>query len=355
LEDDCRIILIGDINQLPPVQGRSVLGFAMIKWPTFTLEEIHRQAAGNPIIANAHQVLRGQYPTKDRFKFAMLQIPDGSIKAYNHVIGYIQELHKRSIFDPMRDALIVPQNKDTLGQLHLNERLVHYFNPQRKDENGTILNTRHIVNTGYDHVTYAAGDKIMILQNDRQLGLTNGMCGVVTGVKINGMYHGEKSTGYIEKFEGTLSVEDIANVDTSEFVDVKNEDESQRQASHILSARFETADGNIEVPFATVGQYRKITLAYAFTCHKSQGGEYPTVVIVLHGSNIRMLNREWLYTAITRAQEKIILLYNDRGLAQAINIQRIKGKTVKEKAQQFLMLQDKADTSLPDLPEPRRM
>jgi len=350
----CRIILIGDINQLPPVQGRSVLGFAMLNWPTYTLEKIHRQAADNPIIANAHKILQGLFPEKDKRKFAMVTIDGGSIKAFNQTIGVVQQLHKRDLFDPFRDALIVPQNKGALGQVLLNERLVHYFNPPTKTETGAIINKRHIITAGYIHVTYAVGDKVMLLQNDRERGLTNGMTGKVVDIAINGQFMGDKSSHHVaEAFTGTLDVEDIANMEVDEPVDQEKEDENQRQASHIMTVRFGGADEGLEVPFSTAGQYKKVCIAYAFTCHKSQGGEYPTVVIMLHSANIRMLTREWLYTAVTRAQERVILLSNDRGLAQAVYTQRIKGKTVQEKAQQFLALQDKADTSLPDLPEPK--
>lgn len=349
---NCRVIIIGDINQLPPVQGRSVLGFAMINWPTFTLEHIHRQAADNPVIANCHKVLKGMFPEKDTKKFAMVQIDGGSIKAFNQIVGIIQNLHKRELFDPFRDAIIVPQNKGTIGQVLLNERLVHYFNPPTKTETGAIINKRHVITAGYIHVAFAVGDKVMLLQNDRARGLTNGMTGKVVDIAPNGQFMGNKSTNTVdEKFTGTLDVDDLDDM-LDEKLDDKDEDESQRQASHIMTVRFGDADEGREVVFATAGQFKTVTIAYAFTCHKSQGGEYPTVIIVVHSANIRMLTREWLYTAISRAQERVILLFNNRGLAQAVYTQRIKGKTVQEKAEQFLALQDKTDTRLPNLPEP---
>ncbi len=351
--DKCRVIIIGDINQLPPVQGRSVLGFAMIKWPTYTLEHIHRQAADNPIIANAHNILGGLFPVKDKRKFAIMPLDGGSIMAFNQTIGVVQQLHKRGLFDPFRDALIVPQNKGPLGQIMLNERLVHYFNPPTKTDTGAIINKRHVITAGYQHVTFAVGDKVMLLQNDRQRGLTNGMTGKVIDIAPNGRFSGDRSSHHIdEKFTGTLDADDMTDLDLDEEVNQKEEDENQRQASHIMTVQFGDTDDRREVTFSSAGQYKTVTIAYAFTCHKSQGGEYPTVVIMLHSANIRMLTREWLYTAVTRAQDRVILLCNDRGLAQAIYTQRIKGKTVKEKADCFLALQDKWDTKLPNLPEP---
>ncbi|KKL26425.1 hypothetical protein LCGC14_2395410, partial [marine sediment metagenome] len=354
LPSDVKIILIGDINQLPPVQGRSVLGFAMLNWPTYTLEHIHRQAAGNPIIANAHNILRGLYPAKDPKKFAMLGLPDGSIAAQNKLIGVIQQLHKRDLFDPFLDALIVPQNTDNLGQIALNERLVQYFNKPREVE-GILVNRRYIITAGYIHVAFAVGDKVMLLQNDRARELTNGMIGRVVSINVNGRYDGNKSDHSQVKFDGDIDM-DLSKInDATTLVEEKTEDISQRQASHIMVVEFGDADRGMEVTFATAGQFKIVTLAYAFTCHKSQGGEYRNVVICIHASNIRMLTREWLYTAVTRARERVILLANDRGLAQAINVQRIKGRTVAEKAKQFLELQDRKDTALPILPEPELM
>lgn len=359
LPDDCRIILIGDINQLPPVQGRSVLGFAMTKWPTFTLEKIHRQAADNPIIANAHKILKGHFPEKDKTKFAIIDNMDGgSTKTLHQLLATVKKLHQINKFDPFEDGLIVPQNKGTIGQVHINEYLVTYFNPERT-ENGVVVNKRTIVTAGYIHVPFAIGDKVMLLENDRRRGLTNGMIGEVVNLTPNGLFRGEKSAHAaisMEKFTEAIDVGDLTKELEKEPDDInvkeEEEDESQRPASHIMTVKFFGANLGQEVDFSTAGQFKKVTHAYAFTCHKSQGGEYPTVVILCHSANIRMLTREWLYTAVTRAQERVILLCNSRGLKQALGRQTIKGKTVKEKAAQFLALQDKTDTRIPMLPDP---
>lgn len=345
--DGARIILIGDINQLPPVSGRSVLGFAMINWPTFALEKIHRQAADNPVIANAHNVLQGKMPVPSGDKFAMMQLPDGSMGAKKQTLATIQYLHKNGIFDPMRDALIVPQNKSNIGQVELNMELVRYFNPPEKSP-------RIIIKAGYIHVTYSIGDKVMLLANNNNLGLTNGQIGVVTDIVRNANYRGEAVAESVDKFEGELDINDFDSVvDDIIINDKEEENESERQASHIMKIRFQNYHDDVD--FTTAGDFKKISHAYAFTCHKSQGGEYPVVVILLHSANHIMLSREWLYTAITRAKEKVILLHNRKGLITALHTQRIRGKTIAEKAQCFINLQDKNDTTLPNLPKPERI
>lgn len=358
LPSDCRIFLIGDLNQLPPVQGRSVLGFAMLKWPTFVLEELHRQAEGNPIIENAHRVLRGQKPLtdKDSKKFIVKKIGDGSLGARKETLMVIQHLHKQGVFDPLRDALIVPQNISAIGQIELNQQLVNYFNPVVKGADGEIQNPRVIITAGYIHAVFAAGDKVMLLANDNSKQLTNGMIGIVESIVPNGNFRGQAvgDNMKLEYKDTDFDLTDLAD-ELLEYAkdDKEDDDESERAASHIMTVQFQNRDEG--VVFETAGAFKKITHAYAFTCHKAQGGEYPTVVILVHSANLRMLTREWLYTAITRAQNRVILLCNRRGLTHAVNSQKIKGKTIAEKAEQFLKLQDQTDTKLPILPSPEEI
>jgi len=352
LPSDCRVIMMGDINQLPPVQGRSVLGFAMTKWPTYTLHKLHRNAGA--VAKNAHRILEGKLPLKDPAAFAMIELPAGGFETQNHIQSVVQALHKQGTFDPLRDALIVPQNVGPIGQEMLNGKLVHYFNPVRKVE-GVPVNPRTSISAGFNHLTLAVGDKVMILANDRKRGLTNGMTGLVTEVSINPKYKGEQAANSFMNDIGSTSIDlgDLNAAITEQEELSKSEEavkESERQGSHVTKVQFQNHDTPLS--FATAGEYKKLSHAYAFTCHKSQGGEYPTVVIVCHSANAVMLTREWLYTAVTRAQQKVILLYNRRGLMQAVGRQTIKGITIEEKAASFLALQDKRDTSLPDLPEP---
>lgn len=353
LKPTCKIILIGDINQLPPVQGRSVLGFAMINWPTFELTEIHRQALDNPIIAAAHDVLQGKIPQRVPGKFDMLSIDAGSLKAFETSIKAIKIMHRDGKFKPETDAFIVPQNIDTLGQIHFNSALVNYFNAP-KHEGGVLVNPRCLVHTGTETRIFAIGDKVMILNNDRERGLTNGMTGMIVNIRENSDYR--NTDALLTEFDVKDFLSDIneqhVSVGNKEDDKEEAEDVNQRQASHIVTVDFDTGE---EIEFVTAGDYRKLALAYAITCHKSQGGEYPTVIILCHSANDRMLSREWLYTAITRGSERDLLLYNDMGLSTAVKRQKIKGKTLKEKAQSFNALQDRKDVRIPTLPKPRKM
>ena len=352
---DCRFILIGDLNQLPPVTGRSVLGFAISKWPTFVLNTIHRQTANNPIIANAHRIIKGRRPIKDSKKFIIMDMPDSAFKTFTKTCAVIQTLHGKGLFNPLEDAFIVPQNKDTLGQVAFNEKLVRYFNPIRKLD-GIPLNPPIVITAGYHYHTFAVGDKVMLTANDREKGLTNGMIGIIQEITPNHRFKGEAIAEQVLTSLKSDEIIDLSNL-TEEITaqeNVKDKlEESERQASHTMLVKMQ----NVKEPvcFESAGSYQKICHAYAMTGHKSQGSEYPTVVILVHSANLIMLSREWLYTVVTRAKERVILLINQRGITQAINRQLLKGKTIQEKAKEFIKLSGKDDTSMPNLPDPEKL
>lgn len=352
---EAKVIMVGDINQLPPVYGRSILGYAMTKWPVAELTTIHRQAADNPIIANAHKILDGQPPIAVRGRFDMNDLKDkGSLATQTHFISVIKKLHRDGEFNEFNDGVIVPQNVGSIGQLQLNELLVTYFNAETGPHN-----KRHLIKTGIAMCSYAVGDKIMMLANDKDKNLTNGQIGRITSININGAYKNASATVTHADLQGFKNV----TVDDNEFqmddiMEVVEDDaesennKNQRQASHIVTAEF---DGR-EVSFSTAGEFRKIAHAYVITCHKSQGGEYPVVIILVHSANNKLLSREWLYTAVTRARVRIVLVYNQRGLMQAVKRQHIKGRTLKEKIASFIEFSKESQAKVgedyiePDLP-----
>lgn len=408
VKPDARIYLIGDINQLPPVYGKSVLGYAMGKWPTFELKTIHRQAADNPIISNAHRILNGLIPFKVPEKFDLVDVgSEGSSGTQTKFINVIKQLNRTGHFDCMKDGAIVAYNKQTLGQLTMNELLTPYFNPTTGPHN-----KRTMIKTGMALTAFAVGDKVMMLSNDKENNLTNGQIGQVISINPNGSYkdigdgmsaHAMGSMSSVELDADNLSL-DMGGDDfeLTDFVDKKEEkeDKNQRQASHVVTVRFgelmleeglqeeytqqqlmlselnveynkatqraakssikdrielvkkqinrilkDSGSTAVEVPFSTAGEFRRLAHAYCITCHKSQGGEYPTVVVLVHSACATLLSREWLYTAVTRAQNRVVLVFNQRGLLQALKNQRIKGNTLAEKIKSFM---DESSASVAD-------
>ena len=333
-----RIYTIGDINQLAPVHGRSVLPFAMLKWPTFELQKIHRTEEGS-IIDNAHRVLNGSKVVADKKTTAKRELHGSATKAAVEIVQILNHLHKKGSFDPLQDALIVPTNVGPLGQKELNAKLVRIFNPIR-EEYGMTINPRTAIKTARETVVYAVGDKVMLLKNNRERGLTNGQVGVVTAIVRNGSYQGTYIDDAIMENGGIddmdFSFSDISALAAANVANVAADDEdlNSRAASHIMTVKFQDIEEPLEL--SSTGDFSGIALAYAMTCHKMQGSEARKVVVVVHSEHLRMLCREWYYTAITRAQEKLIILYTRRGEQQAVKAQRLKGKTLQEKALSFL-------------------
>lgn len=190
----------------------------------------------------------------------------------------------------------------------------------------------------------------MVTQNDNDIGLTNGMIGVLESIipnpKFKGEAIGEMAAAHMSE-DIDFNEEDFTSAMADMQMEVSAEDavpERERQASHILRVKFQNLDEAVE--FSTAGGVNTLVHAYAITCHKSQGGEYPVVCILMHSANWRMLSREWFYTAWTRTQETVIVFYNPRGLQTALNKQIIVGQTLKEKAKKFIDLQASMDDGL---------
>jgi len=328
---ECRVFILGDLNQLPPVAGHSILGFAMLQWPTFELKTLHRNAG--TIAENAHRVINGFKPITDSEtrKVTVKKIADGSTGAKKELLSIVKYLHEAGKFDPMQDAIIVPQNVDTLGQEHLNEILVNQFNPDAK---------RVSIKAGVEIKVFGVGDKVMLLKNNTQTGLTNGMQGIITEITPNNNFAGNHLSDSKANALLTLDLNDFdSHIDSIPDTPVNPDEtvkESERAASHIVTVQFQ----DISTPqvLHTVGDLANITLSYVFTCHKAQGSEYRFVIVLCHSAARRLLSREWLYTAMTRAKSNLLILCNNRGLSHAVATQRIKGVTIQEKAQMFISM-----------------
>lgn len=342
---DTRIFFIGDIQQLPPPVGRSTLGFAMNTWQTAGLETVHRTNE-DAIILNAHRILRGIEPVNSGRILVKRKIDEGSSLAFGQIIATIQKLAEQGSFDPEKDVIISGQNVGPLGQIELNKSLLSIFNPVRYSEAGLPLNKRYLIRSGKFVYSFAVGDKVMLTANIRSMNLTNGQMGWIERIEQNFQY-----SSFEINLDG-LSDISLDGLSRAESSNEKEEDASERQASHKVTIRFFSGE---RITFQTAGDLAGIIHAYAVTCHKMQGSEARKVVVILHSCQARMLDREWLYTAVTRAQEGVLILYNNRGMKKALRKQTIKGDTIEQKKQSFIKLikeqQDNKGNGLPYIPE----
>ena len=359
-----KIVLIGDVYQLPAVIGKSVLGYALnsTRWKTNSLTTIHRQALDNPIVLNAHRVKQGLAPKVEtlppelasRFvsptPFNMLDLRSkGAVSAnaeFTRLCRVIQSLFANGHFDPSLDQIITPTNVGLFGQENLNATLAPVFNPA----------SRTAIRISFDSKFLAVGDKVMFTSNDYAKGILNGMNGVVTSISLNPKYEyfhemlrqQEKEANDSESLAANTnevnSVLDEINKFSLDLSSDRKLAEKELQASHVVTVRY-TPLGSVvptEISLSSVGDLRGLLLSYAITCHKAQGSEYRRTVVVVHSSQRGLLSREWIYTALTRAKEYCLLAYNSYGLNSALHTQIIKGSSLEEKAANFSLAEAQA-------------
>lgn len=268
-----RLILVGDVNQLPSVGPGSVLEDIIRSecFPVVQLNKIFRQASESAIVVNAHKINKGEYVdlkirTKD---FMFLNYVDT-----NQIISIIRWLVQEKLpthvdADIMDIQVLTPMRKGPLGAENLNEILQRYFNPPEDDKKEHIHGS-HI---------FRQGDKVMQIKNDYQLEW-----------EIRGKYDipVEKGVGIFNGDMGIIrQINEFAESMTIEF------DEG----------RF------VEYSFK---QLDELELAYAITIHKSQGSEYPAVVIPLLGGPRMLMSRNLLYTAVTRARKCVTMVGSEQ-------------------------------------------
>lgn len=281
-----RLILVGDVNQLPSVGPGRVLKDIITsgQLPVVELTEIFRQAKESDIIVNAHRINRGEEVALDNksmdFFFLKRYDADQIINVTLQLV--LQKMPKYVEATPMDIQVLTPMRKGLLGVERLNTVLQHYLNPadaskaEKERPNGI----------------FREGDKVMQTKNNYQL---EWEVRSRYGIPI------EKGTGV---FNGDMGI--IRIIDSF---------------AQSLTVEFE--EGRmVEYPFGAIDE---LELAYAITIHKSQGSEYPAVVIPLMAGPRPLMNRNLLYTAVTRARKCVTLVGDDRVFAQMIdNVQEQK-------------------------------
>jgi exodeoxyribonuclease V alpha subunit len=264
--DETGLLIVGDVDQLPSVGPGQVLSdiIASHLIPVVRLTEVFRQAAGSRVITNAHRINRGQMPelTHDRalsdFYFIEAAEPEDGVAK---IIAVVRDrIPKAFGLDPIRDVQVLcPMNRGGLGARSLNIELQKCLNPPGENR---------VERFGW---TFCPGDKVMQVENDYDREVYNGDLGIVQRIDHE---EGELVVG----FDG-------------------------RDVSYGF------------------GELDELVLAYATTIHKSQGSEYPAVVIPLMTQHYMMLARNLLYTGVTRGKRLVVLVGQRQALAIAVRNQ----------------------------------
>lgn len=267
-----RLILVGDINQLPSVGPGSVLRDIIMSHTcnVVMLTKIFRQASTSDIIVNAHKINQGEEVTLDNksMDFFFLKRYDADV-IISVVLQLIrQKLPKFVDATPYDIQVLTPMRKGLLGVERLNSILQQYLNPPMK----------HKAEKEYGNMTFREGDKVMQTRNNYQLSWEIRSKYGLSIDKGMGVFNGDM--GIVRE------INDFAETMTVEF------DEGRM----------------VEYAYKLLDE---LELAYAITIHKSQGSEYPAVVVPLLNGPSMLMNRNLLYTAVTRARKCVTLVGND--------------------------------------------
>ncbi len=265
--DHAALIIVGDVDQLPSVGPGAVLADIIESGvvPTIRLTEIFRQAAASQIIVNAHRINRGELPLRYEgteltdFYSILAETPE---EIHHKLMQVVTErIPKRFGLHPVSEIqVLTPMNRGGLGVRSLNVELQQRLNPA-----GEPRVTRF-------GTTFAPGDKVIQTENNYTREVFNGDIGCITEVNLD---------------EGFLRVD---------------------------------FDGrNVEYEF---GELDELSLAYATSIHKSQGSEYPAVVIPLAMQHYMLLERNLLYTAVTRGKKLVVIIGQAKALAMAVKNRR---------------------------------
>lgn len=333
LPEGVQIIFIGDINQLPPVFGPSILNYALTQLPVIELTEVYRQAGDSGILANAHQILKGQplLPAKDvHIIQGKNKEAAGQEKTALAVHKMFDTWHDQGVYDPEEDMILSPYNEQALGTINLNAWIAQFLGQKRE----AIV---YEVIAGFNKHYLAVGDKVMYNKQD----------GIVTKIAACGDYFGKmpqpagkdltRFGGRIAGMAGGVSLDDehmggYAHFDLDKLIEDK--EERKLKASHIVTVALESG---AVVDLNTSGDFgpQVFSLGYVLTGHKAQGCEWRKVFIILHPGHRTMIFREWLYTSWTRAREELFVIAKDWLLEKAIQNPRIKGNSLAEKVAYF--------------------
>ncbi len=264
-----RVVFVGDVNQLPSVGPGNVLK-DMIHSECFNvvrLTRIFRQAAESTIITNAHKINEGKPIRLDNKNkdFFMLKREDTTLITRVVLSLVMEKMPKYVNAAPLDIQVLTPMRKGELGVFKLNEVLQRYMNPPAPDKK----------EKEFREVIFREGDKVMQIKNNYQIEWENRNEYDVCLNKGTGVFNGD--CGII------VEINTFAELMTIEF------EEGRR----------------VEYPFANL---EELELAYAITIHKSQGSEYPAVVIPLLTGPRMLFNRNLLYTAVTRAKKCVTIV-----------------------------------------------
>lgn len=353
-----KLILVGDINQLQPVIGKTSLAYfgAHSGCSLNYLTTVHRQADGNDIVQAAHlfksaNLLALQQAIKAKeFKNVKFIKAENYLDLYRIIELINEKYHLR--FNEQEDCIITATNIGATGQEVLNQRLNKYLGV-----------TKQAVLCGVAIKLFGVGDNVMFTKNNYEDGYINGTTGRIIEMQLNeDVVPGGASAFGTTKQQDTLRseaqlspdeldnlIEQSAQQNASQAGSQNSADEEgffSKKASHILTIEFIDIYGTLrQISLSTIGEISNLLLANAITCYKAQGSTYKRCIInLLDWKNGNSINNEYAYTALTRASDFVWVIYNKSGLAKLKNRQ-LPGSSDREKIENLISSNSDSETA----------
>lgn len=353
-----QIIYIGDLAQLKPVFGDAILGYKLNELPVVELTQVYRQKDGE-ILDFATDIREGKNLTNftlPQYKNERLKINQFKTQEKDNIrlvqLGSILQKHiAEEDIDPLAGDLILCPFNVGIGTTELNKYVADYYD-QANDRK--IIPIRSGIKTQY----FAIGDKILVDRNDA----------LITDIRPNPKYSGvlpAAPSHTINRWGGMRTgkymINNIATPDdssddfesmlmaNSDALSLEQIDESaiKQEASHIIYYQFispdiqqmekyrESVDKSMTESMSSAGDINKMELAYCISVHKSQGSQARHVMLLIMRQHAVMLNRELLYTAVTRAAKRLTIYADSGCISKCIMNPSIKGNSLAEKAEFF--------------------
>jgi exodeoxyribonuclease V alpha subunit len=281
-----RLVLIGDVDQLPPVgAGEPFYQLILVGTPTARLNVIHRQGKNSGIVAAAHAINEGRIPEADSFDDFKLGIAGGNAQLPTNLMWMLERVMGKYNFTFDDIQVLTPVNDNPWGRKALNKILQERYNPGPFPLPG---------------VQFKLGDRVIHLHNNYDLGVMNGEIGEV--VWITPAILGQRKTN-----------EDLW-------------DDEDKEDPTLLLVRFRDHSGNTKYNHNTLLQ---LDLAYSLTIHKAQGSEYPAVIMLVPLVWKQFALRQLPYTGLTRAKKYALMLCANDALKHYVeNEERIRRYTL---------------------------
>ena len=337
-------VFIGDIQQLPPVFGSAILGFKLLELPVVELTQVYRQALESPIIRLAHRILSGkpipaaEYPKwKEEGKLTLHPWKKKlhADAACATLGAFFKAALDSELYDIEEDVILIPYN-ESCGTLELNRIIANHLARKRNAMTFEVM-------AGFHKHYFSVGDRVLVDKEEGEIvDIYSNPTYAGKGVQHPSRHldywgHNHNQSAEIAERRARGVSEDVLDSDIDAILESMGEtgegEQRKLQSSHTIVVNL--LDSGKTDTLSSASKVNGLIFSYALTVHKAQGSEWRKVFLCLHQSHATMLQRELLYTGVTRAREELYVICEPESFTKGIISQKIRGNTLAEKAEFF--------------------